>query len=162
MEIQEILDTWDVLQREMGNKILGRTLRDLGWSFDFDRAKKRLGNTRMRDKIITLSRILVDNGMPRDQIEDTLRHEIAHAVDYEKRGTSAHDSTWKALAVKCGANPKRTGHLSKDVLPEHKWHRYCPNCKKVVGRYHRKPTSSRYVCKTCRGKLEVRRGPGHD
>jgi len=152
---------WKTLQEELGKKMLDKPLAKLGWNFGFDRAKKRLGHTNPKTKMITLSEILIQNGLPEETLKDTLRHEISHAIDFEQRNYSAHDSRWKTVARACGANPERTGEIPEEVKPEHRWHRYCPDCEKVVGRYYKKPTSKRYVCKSCRGNLDVVKAPGH-
>jgi hypothetical protein len=49
-------------------------------------------------------------------MEDVARHEIAHALDFESRGRSAHDAQWKRWAVACGADPSATyeGPLGDD------------------------------------------------
>lgn len=48
--------------------------------------------------------------MSYEQIIDTVRHEVAHAIDFERRGTSDHGPIWKAVAVEVGANPKSMAH----------------------------------------------------
>lgn len=37
---------------------------------------------------------------------DTVRHEVAHAIDCNKRGYSNHDKEWQKLAKELGALPK--------------------------------------------------------
>jgi predicted SprT family Zn-dependent metalloprotease len=104
----------------LGRQHAGVTLEELGWTFAFDRARTRLGlctwrRGRLRMKRISLSRPLSER-LGWDVMEDVVRHEIAHALDYEERGRSAHDARWKAWAVRCGADPTATydGPLGDD------------------------------------------------
>lgn len=36
-------------------------------------------------------------------INECLRHEIAHAIDFYERGHSPHDKRWKEIAIQCGS-----------------------------------------------------------
>ena len=161
MTESEIRVLWDELQETLGRKVLGVPLKQEQWTFRFSRAKTQLGVTQHRDKYITVSRVLAQNGLSRDAISDTIRHEIAHAIDYEMRGETGHGPKWKALAKKCGANPERTTDLPEEVSPPYRWHRWCPSCEIVVGKYYRRPTSDKYVCKSCRGELDIVKAPTH-
>lgn len=94
--------------KELGLAHLGQPLQECGWHFSFDHAKRRLGACHMGDrgKQITISAPLARrNGL--ELMEDVLRHEIAHAVDYENRGKTDHGPAWKRWARRCGANPNR-------------------------------------------------------
>lgn len=74
-----------------------------GWTFAWDRAVRRAGQTNFRRRRITLSRHL----MPlcsEGQVVDTILHEIAHALAGPDHG---HDLTWKRVALAVGAKPQR-------------------------------------------------------
>lgn len=155
-----IQDLWSNLQKELGKEHLGEPLEDAGWNFEFDRAKTRFGRTHFSTKRVTVSARLLNNGLSYDQIEDTLRHEIAHALDYETRGTSDHGHIWKKWARRCGADPSRTGHLPDEVKPDYRWWLFCPECEEKVSGFYRKPKLNK-LHRTCRTKLELRKGPAH-
>jgi predicted SprT family Zn-dependent metalloprotease len=54
---------------------------------------------------ITLSMILiVANLNNRAYINDAIRHEIAHAMDYLKRGFTCHDDKWRQIAYSIGSD----------------------------------------------------------
>ncbi len=92
--------------RTLGVEHLGQPLQTLGWSFRFDRAKRRLGLCQGRPKIISLSRYYAqEKGWV--VMEDVARHEIAHALDFETRGRSDHSDAWKRWACLCKADPTR-------------------------------------------------------
>ncbi len=131
---------------ELGRDLLGQSLSDRGWTFGFDRARKRLGVCRIGRKQITLSRHLTQT-LPDDEVEDTIRHEIAHAIDYEQRGKSAHDATWKRLARRCGAKPERcfSGDLPHDEASPYV--AACPSCRSETPLYRQPAKPLR--CRAC-------------
>lgn len=134
------------LMDELGRELLGDSLTARGWTFGFDRARKRLGVCRIRDKRITLSSHLSQT-LSLAEVEDTVRHEIAHAIDAERRGLSNHDWTWKALARACGATPRRcySGDLPDD--PAAPYVGTCPSCGATHDRYRQSANALR--CRPC-------------
>lgn len=121
------------LMQTLGDTLLGESLQRRGWTVGFDRARRRLGACHIRKKRITLSAHLAAS-LPLADIEDTIRHEIAHAIDAERRGRSNHDATWKALAIACGAAPERTfrGDLPDDAH-DAPYQAVCPGCGTTAG-----------------------------
>lgn len=124
-------------------------LRFPAWQFEFDDARRRFGSCRrwglwLDDAVlgktdgggkITLSRELtLRNG--REQVEDTVRHEIAHALCPPKAG---HGSKWKAMCARTGANPERCYDSEEVDAPRGDWSATCGVCKKTHYRL-RKPT----------------------
>lgn len=111
----------------LGRDLLGESLADRGWTFAYDRARKRLGACHPRQRRITLSAHLAAALSP-EEVEDTLRHEIAHAIDVERRGRTAHDATWKRIAVACGARPDRLFDGDVPADPTAPYVATCPSC----------------------------------
>lgn len=134
------------LMDALGREILGEPLQARGWSFGFDRARRRLGACRAGSRQITLSAHLTPH-LSAEEVEDTVRHEIAHALDIESRGQTNHDQTWKALARRCGAKPERcySGALSADHAAPYA--ATCPSCRAVRARYREPATPLR--CRIC-------------
>ena len=120
------------LMADLGTAHLGRPLQTLGWTFGFDRARRRLGACHIRTRRITLSHAL-STALPPADVEDTIRHEIAHALDVATRGRTGHDAVWKAWAVRCGAAPARcySGPLPTDA--EAPYVCLCPACGRARG-----------------------------
>jgi predicted SprT family Zn-dependent metalloprotease len=120
-----------------------------GWSFRFDRARRRFGCCRYGEKAITLSRSLVLLNS-REQVSDTLLHEIAHALT----PGDGHGARWKAKCREVGANPVR---CYDDVMVRSpargaaKYRLGCTRCEWWVDR--RRITQSRYICRKCRAVL---------
>lgn len=115
--------------------------------FKFDRAKKRIGAThymrvfdaegrpkRLPVKI-TLSKEFIPH-MTMDDINDTILHEIAHALTGWLDGES-HGPAWKRNALKVGAQPKRCKSLA--TAPAASVIGRCPKCQKVASEQHRLP-----------------------
>lgn len=134
------------LMDALGRELLGAPLQDRGWTFGFDRARRRLGACRVGSKRITLSRSL-SQALPDAEVEDTIRHEIAHAVDAERRGRTCHDAAWKALALRCGARPERCYAAELPEDPGAPYTATCPSCGAAHALY-RQPVRARR-CAPC-------------
>lgn len=76
-----------------------------GWSFDFDRAVKRLGQTVYSKRQITISRTHALNDGAKS-VRDTILHEIAHVLAGPRAG---HGAEWKRIARRIGATPESHG-----------------------------------------------------
>ena len=82
-----------------------------GWTFRFGAARRMIGLCREKGKIIQLGRHHAAND-PREQVTDTILHEIAHAL----AGTAAgHGPVWRNTAKRIGATPR----ASKTSDPAH-------------------------------------------
>jgi len=102
-----------------------------GWVFRWSTTKRSFGRCFGRKKIIELSLYLLPT-ISDEEAEDTIRHEIAHALDNEERGTSDHSWRWKAWAIKVGARPQRTSKsgdedVKKELAYQSKYRLECPN-----------------------------------
>jgi len=82
-------------------------------------------------------------------IEDTIRHEIAHALDVIKRGYSDHSFSWKLLCRITGANPSR---LKSGVVSAPAKYTSTCSCDKTYKR-HRLTRGSTYRCPRCKDYL---------
>lgn len=75
----------------------------LDWTFGWDYARRRAGQTNFTLKKITLSKPLTLL-CTKDQVRETLLHEIAHALVGPKHG---HGPVWQKMARQVGAQPRR-------------------------------------------------------
>ena len=137
------------LMRELGSAHAGRPLQDLGWTFRWDRAKRRLGACRIRGdgKTLSLSAPHARRG-GWDLMEDVARHEIAHALHYELEGGRGHGPDWQRWARRCGASPTRVYEGdAAEALPT-KYAAVCPRgCGYEIG-FHRR-VRRWYYCPRC-------------
>lgn len=93
-----------------------------GWRFEFDDRKARLGACYYKERKITLSRYFMEL-VSKDEIHDTILHEIAHAI----AGSSAgHGPAWKAVARQIGCNAQATYKKPLPLNPAAKWTGQCP------------------------------------
>lgn len=62
------------------------------------------GTKYLTKRTVTLNEAWIQS-LHQEQIIDTVRHEAAHAIDYEERYTSNHDEQWQKIAKMIGAEP---------------------------------------------------------
>lgn len=111
------------------------------WTFEFDRAKVRLGCCHYDEKRITLSRPLAEIAT-HAEIVDCLLHEIAHALAPRASG---HDKVWREIAISIGCDGTRCHSLP--VYDEAKYNYTC-ECG-IVHSWHRKPKALGRRCQKC-------------
>jgi predicted SprT family Zn-dependent metalloprotease len=104
---------------------------DMGFSLNFNQRKSAFGVCNPRRKVIELSLWMITN-TNNDMAFwlDTILHEIAHAIDFMKRGTSDHSWKWKQIALVVGCDGNRTGEA--DFIQDEINSKYtltCVNCK---------------------------------
>jgi predicted SprT family Zn-dependent metalloprotease len=116
------------------------------WSFRFDSAKRRCGSCQHGKRTITLSRHFVAMNSEAD-VEDTILHEIAHALAGFKAGHGVH---WQRAAMQIGARPERCAENVE--MPEGGIEGVCaPDCT-VRHTRHRMPPkrlANAYQCNRC-------------
>lgn len=101
-----------------------------GWTFKWDRAKRRFGLCSYKRKTIQLSSVLAKEVSLEESI-DTILHEIAHALVGHAHG---HDATWKRKCIEIGCRPERCG---KRVALPRTWKGDCPTCDFSISRFKR-------------------------
>ena len=120
-----------------------------GWTFSFDRAKRRFGVCKHRTKQISLSReltLLNDES----QVTDTILHEIAHALCGPRNG---HNGVWRMKCREIGANPTRCYSSDEVIQPKAKWIGICPNEHKTKAMKRMKVACSKCCNEFNRGKF---------
>lgn len=138
-------DRYDLV-RALAEKQMGEHLDLDFWSFGFDSAKKRLGVCKYDQQLISLSRYFVDLHSL-DEIDQVMRHEIAHALAGSKAG---HGPKWKKIASELGYNHVK---ISGDEIGN-ATARYlgtCPNGHTVYR--HRKPKRA-LSCSRCSSRFD--------
>ena len=125
------------------------------WTFGFDLSTVRGGVCRHEEQRIDLS-VTFCQRATRAEIEDTLLHEIAHAiVGYEHR----HDDVWKAKAREIGCTAERCHQVTHTLA---RWVGEC-GCGKRWFR-QRLSRTLRYgaLCPRCGGRIAWRGNAGGD
>jgi len=124
-----ISSTWEInIYRGRTSKI---NLKDSGWKFEFNSRKRAAGLCDPRNKTIYISKYLLSQNLNKGlEFENTIRHELAHAIDFEMRGTSDHGRIWKAIAREVLCTAKRCYTNSEIADKKSKYTLVCGNCKK--------------------------------
>lgn len=139
---------------------LMREWLDNSWTFVWTDARGRLGDCNHGRRRIRLSTVWVRLNA-QDVIENTIRHEIAHALSDPKAG---HGAEWKRNARLVGAAPVRCANQTDMELtkPTTKWEATCGGCGTTYGRHRLKPgVNGRRACTPCcdkhnKGKFDQR------
>ena len=123
---------------------------DRRWTFGFDLATTRAGVCRYRERRIDLA-VSYCLAATRAEIEDTILHEIAHAIVGPRHN---HDAVWKAKAREIGCQGKRCHRVQQSVP---KWVGEC-GCGQQWFRHvlQRRMIGNR-ICAKCRGAITWRR-----
>lgn len=112
------------------------------YRFKWDRSKRRFGLCSYRDRTIQLSGYLVALNN-KDEVLDTILHEIAHAIANHAFGCHGHGAVWKMVCREIGARPKRC-YDDNVVVPDLparaiKYHLVNKETGKVYKKYKKKP-----------------------
>jgi len=171
-DVSEIMEYVEYLIDESPLRLCGNR-----WTAEFFGGKRALGRCQyshfadnVQEGKIQLSKPwFVDIGMEtmlehsavgRERLEDTIRHEIAHAISVERHGVEkgrGHNWRWKNAARQVHAKPERTAHGVPEQLVAH-YKRQCSNCGTVykwLFRYAERRKT--YVCNRCNAPQEERR-----
>ena len=139
------------MKLEKARNIALKLMRQHGvsdYTFKWDRAVRRFGCHNGRLKTLSLSRPMTEHETNEKRVINTILHEIAHALDYKKRGKSNHDSEWKRIAVSIGCSGERCSSMSGvDQSNFMKWIATCPSCEKKV--YYSRKSKSETACGGC-------------
>lgn len=121
----------------------------LGWKFEFNTRKRAAGLCSKREKTIYISKWLLDQNLHKSlEFENTIRHEIAHALEFELRGESNHGRLWKFIArqVLCTAERCFTGEQIS-ITATTKYTLICDNCGNKTPRH--KAMTRHSACGNC-------------
>ena len=128
-------------------------LFDKLWHFDFEHCKRSLGRCHYDKQKITLSKWYVELNEEKD-VEDTILHEIAHALSFLKYGRkgTGHGIFWKQMCIKIGAKPNRIHQGVIEYPSNH--HKYVDDCAcGITYKRHRISKERHYRCPKCRQPL---------
>ena len=139
------------MKLEKARNIALKLMRQHGvsdYTFKWDRAVRRFGCHNGRLKTLSLSRPMTEHESNEKRVINTILHEIAHALDYRKRGKSNHDSEWKRVAVSIGCSGETCSSVSGvDKSQFMKWVATCPSCEREV--YYARKTKVDKACGGC-------------
>jgi predicted SprT family Zn-dependent metalloprotease len=148
------------MELQAAEQLAWRLMREFGltvngWMFYWSNSKRKFGTCSENKRRIRLSRPMTLLN-PEADVDDTIRHEIAHALAGHDAG---HGPTWKHYCKITGARPER---CCEDVIaPKGSWEAHCPGCKSVHYKYRRPKMGKRTACLACcrqhnRGRFTLR------
>ncbi len=114
-----------------------------GWSFAWDRARRRFGCCNYLRRQITISKPLARINTL-DACRDTVLHEIAHALAGRDAG---HGPAWVRACLRVGARPERCYTPADVTTPPSRYVRYCPSCFQARPMHRR--SRKQYACGPC-------------
>ena len=120
------------------------------FTFEFEDCKRTLGRCHYHAKKITLSKWYAELNEEKE-VEDTILHEIAHALAWIHNKVTGHCKVWKDWARKVGATPKAC--CKSDLVQPKNHYKYEQTCCGVTYKRHRLRKSATYRCPNCKGKL---------
>jgi len=137
-------ETMDHIEEFAAQKLAEHNLT--GWKFSFNKRKRSIGVCSYHSSTISVSSSWVGVA-PLDKLEDTVLHEIAHAIaGYEAH----HGPAWERACLLVGADPTAT-YDAAGLDPGYTWSQECPSCGKG-NKYFRKPSTRRqHSCGACSG-----------
>jgi predicted SprT family Zn-dependent metalloprotease len=122
-------------------------LEKRNWNFDFNNKKKSLGSCNIIQKKISVSKLFIETNSHFDFWVDIIKHEIAHAIDYEIRGTSDHSLPWKKIAKQIGCTDNVIASKIKSNPIKGKYTLKCDICSYQIEIFRlRKKQSACYNC----------------
>ncbi|MDP0491083.1 MAG: SprT-like domain-containing protein [Verrucomicrobiota bacterium JB023] len=131
----DLHDALDLLTTEME----AHGLLAAGWVPHLDRARKRFGYCSYSSRTISIRGPLTLLN-ERDEVHDTILHEIAHALAWIEHGMDCgHDARWKAICVRIGARPERCYRHGEVQQPAGNWILVHRETGEIFHHYHRRP-----------------------
>jgi predicted SprT family Zn-dependent metalloprotease len=137
-----------------GNELLTQyRLTHADWKFEIDNAQQRMGCCQYKRKVISFSKHFIYSDW--SEIEDTLLHEVAHALVGRGHG---HDEVWKSMAARLGAKPEAC--YTDDEVVNSAQHNYlikCTGCPRKWKRFRLRESvrTGNARCGGCGSELEI-------
>lgn len=130
-----------------------------GWIFGFCRSNRKLGYCDMRNKVVYVSKNVIENN-EWEVIEKIVLHELAHAISPPRfnpftRRWEMHGYDWKKTCIKIGADPARIFDPSQSEInmPLPKYSSTCPCCGAEYSMLRKGKYFGFHVCSRCRTPL---------
>jgi len=125
-------------------------LWEQGWRFELSQQANRLGECNYYRKLIRYSAHWLKSDW--EIIEDTLLHEIAHALAGPRHG---HNYYWKSICRQIGARPERLAEPHAVTTKKYNYVMQCPNCKREWKRYRMRKRNFGSRCPACNVEVKI-------
>lgn len=109
------------------------------WTFAWDRAMRRLGSCRIKDRCITLSGFFVAAYIERDTelIRHAILHELAHALAWTHGRETGHGAVWHSWCVALGIPDAKSVYACDSFAPARAESRRYALCHADTGEVYR-------------------------
>ncbi len=141
--------------KEMISKFL-----DKSWKFEWSQSSTYAGVCYYKRKIIKLSDKIMQLNLNNEKfIIDTILHEIAHGIDWERNRVCGHGTSWKRICLELGGNGQRCFSSREIALPKGKFNYVCPECGHTLNCNRKLKRTN--ACKSCcdkhnNGRFDIR------
>jgi predicted SprT family Zn-dependent metalloprotease len=167
--MERVMPSWDFtpvssdhpvakeLEREKGIAELARQYMDHygldDWTFAFSNDIHTVGWCSYKHKTIKYSKKYTHHDWK--EIEDTLLHEIAHALVGPK--VKAHGVEWRRKAREVGARPETCAesHVTPKDVPAYKYVIKCPTCDRKWYRHRMRRRNFGSRCPSCQVQVQI-------
>jgi predicted SprT family Zn-dependent metalloprotease len=122
------------------------------WKFVLDNSKRRVGECRYHKREIGLSIWFLEKSSEAE-IEDTIKHEIAHAL--VGPDVKSHGDEWKAKAVEVGAKPRALAGEEAVSSAKPNYVMRCPSCGREWPRYRMRRRNFGAKCPNCNVEVKI-------
>lgn len=140
--------------QSLGRRLIAQHTRSnrlaAGWTFGFDLSPSRAGVCRYDERRIDLS-VSFCLRAPLREVEDTLLHELAHAIVGKAHG---HDAAWQATAREIGCSAERCHQLTHSIPS---WVGECGCATPRLRQRLQRTVAHGRVCARCRQEVRWRR-----
>ena len=139
---------------QLMNSLMHEHCLSMEWTFCWQNKKQSLGTCSYNRREIRLSKWYVELNNE-EEVMDTILHELAHALSYERYGSRGvgHGILWKKVCVEIGAVPKSRSKSDLNRPKDH--HKYVDACCGMTFRKHRLRKNRTYSCPKCHVGLFV-------
>jgi predicted SprT family Zn-dependent metalloprotease len=122
------------------------------WKFRWHNKKCSLGTCSYVKKTIYLAKWYTELN-DQTEVKDTILHEIAHALCYEKYGNkgTGHGRLWKSICREIGAIPRACSKANLHRPQNH--YKYIDACCGLNFKRHRLRRGAKYYCPKCDQRL---------
>ena len=156
---EEVKHMFETVKKEVvANPDLFKLNRDINsWQISWNKRKGALGLCRYGPKLIEISAYMIWGGAKKEVLNNTIRHEFAHALTPGHH----HDEVWRSVALKLGCDGLRCS--ADETLSVTAPRRYEIKCKThgdshFCMKRHNRPgiqKMNKWCCPKCKGKLQI-------
>lgn len=142
-------------EREIMNLLNKHNLKQHGWVLNWTLDFPPLGETVVdgfyRSILLSIPYVELNNF---SEVMETIKHEIAHAITYERFGLLNHGKEWRSICREIGCKPELTAEQGTYRIPKVGYGLVCSKCDYENWLIKGKPRKKHY-CPDCKLELSL-------